>query len=178
MPLIDESHDNLESGAGLADLSVPRRKIHLVKDTNKYFSCLFGPDIDDDFNFLSVHGPICYSKKKDSFRVYNDGEKLALFDALGCFLDKTSKMTYTAVEKTYGRRRDELDIARNGIDEDDNGFPVDHYALAESGIGATARLHGFMRDGVFVVSRIDWGHTFHLARKTQTDSVTSSDTSA
>lgn len=168
MLLANEKVDDSANCTGLTDVSVPRQKVRLAADTSRYFSCLFGPDIDERFSFSSIHDPICYSKKKDEFRTYNGGEKLDLFDALGKFLDKTAKMTYTAVESTYGRRRDEVDVVYEG-EEDDYGFPADHFSLSESGIGATARLHGFMRDGVFVVSRIDWGHNFHLARKASSE---------
>ena len=129
----------------------------LVGHQSRLFKCLFSSEIEDEYNCSTIHDCI-YARRGESPRNFNQGEKLELHRALCAFLDESSKMTYTDVMEKYSRRRDEKDMA--WLDED-NGFPIDHLAIAESGIAKCVRLHGYMREGIFVIKRMDWARRFH-----------------
>lgn len=128
----------------------------LTNEINKYFKLLFDYKIEDKYQLSTIN----IVKHPEEDRCFTEEEKYELYKALCNFIEDATNMTYTDVETKYGRKRDKNDIA---IDTEYNSeeFPIDHYSLSEDGIGNIARIHGYLRDGVFVVRRIDWGHHFH-----------------
>lgn len=128
----------------------------LTKEIKKYFKILFDYKIEDEYKLSTIDT----IKHPDYDRLFYTKEKVKLYKAFCEFIEKATNMTYTEVEKAYGRKRDGNDKAID-TEFDNEEFPIDHYSLANSGIGRKARIHGYLRDGVFVVRRIDWGHRFH-----------------
>lgn len=145
----------------LADLS----KALSVEDTHKLtelkrneFKILFSNKIETAYSFRSIesvnHPSSVFWKAP---RTMKQKEKLEMFLALAAFIDECTQMTYSEVDAKYARETDKFDKKKD-MDEE---FPVTHYQLSESGIGAQARIHGYIKDGYFVVVRMDWGHNFH-----------------
>lgn len=134
----------------------------LTKEIKKYFKILFSYKIEDEYKLSTINTV----KHPDYNRAFYAKEKAKLYKAFCNFIEDTTTMTYTEVERIYGRKRDENDKAID-TEFDNEEFPIDHYSLAKNGIGKKARIHGYLRDGVFVVRRIDWGHHFHEDKKTK-----------
>jgi len=135
-------------------------KALLTKEINSYFKILFDYKVEDDYK-ISTIDTVNFPNKK---RLFYDGEKNILRKALLDFIEDATSMTYTDVANKYGRKRDESDKA---VDTEFNNeeFPIIHYSIAEEGIANLARIHGYIRKGVFVVRRVDWGHNFHPKKK-------------
>lgn len=135
-------------------------RARLTKEIDRYFKILFDYRMEDSYKISTIDTV----KHPNGKRPFYHKEKVRLRKALLDFIEDATNKTYTEVENEYGRRRDESDKA---IDMEFNGeeFPIDHYSIAKSGIGSKARIHGYIRGGIFVVRRIDWGHNFHYAKK-------------
>lgn len=132
----------------------------LTKEINKYFKILFDYKVEDDYK-ISTLDTVSHPNGK---RLFFPKEKTRLRKALLDFIEDATNKTYTEVGIEYGRKRDENDTA---IDTEFNNeeFPIDHYSISKNGLASKARIHGYIREGVFVVRRIDWGHNFHPKKK-------------
>ena len=131
----------------------------LTKEINKYFKILFDYKVEDDYKISTID----IVNHPNGERPFLSKEKTELRKALLDFIEDATSKTYTEVEAEYGRKRDKNDKT---IDTEFNNeeFPIDHYSLSKSGLASRARIHGYIREGVFVVRRIDWGHNFHLTK--------------
>lgn len=145
----------------LADLSkaLPAEEIHKLTELKRNeFKILFSNKIEPAYSLCTIekvnHPSSVFWKAP---RTMKQKEKLEMFLALAAFIDECTQMTYSEVDAKYARETDKFDKKRD-MDEE---FPVTHYQLSESGIGAQARIHGYIKDGYFVVVRMDWGHNFH-----------------
>ena len=134
-------------------------KALLTKEIDSYFKILFDYKVEDGYKISTIDTV----NHPDGKRLFFTKEKTKLRKALLDFIEDTTSKTYTEVGAEYGRKRDENDTA---IDTEYNNeeFPIDHYRLSKSGLAVRARIHGYIREGVFVVRRIDWGHNFHPAK--------------
>ena len=132
----------------------------LTRASSSYFKILFDYRIEDNYKLSTIDSVInCKSGKK-----FSRNEKLQLYRAFCGFIESTTNMTYTEVDECYGRTRDQSDIATD-IEFGNEEFPIDHYQMAKNGIGKYARIHGYIRNQVFIVKRIDWAHRFHESKK-------------
>lgn len=145
----------------LADLSkaLPTEEIHKLTEIKRNeFKILFSSQIEPVYNLLSIekvnHPSSIFWKIPRTMR---QKEKLEMFLALAAFIDECTQMTYSEVDAKYARESDKFDKKKDM----DKEFPITHYQLSETGIGAQARIHGYVKDGYFVVVRMDWGHNFH-----------------
>ena len=149
----------------LADLSkaLSSEEIHKLTELKRNeFKILFSNKIEPAYSICSIervnHPSSIFWKAP---RTMKQKEKLEMFLALSSFIDECTQMTYSEVDAKYARETDKFDKKKD-MDEE---FPVTHYQLSGSGIGAQARIHGYIKDGYFVVVRMDWGHNFHQLRK-------------
>ena len=134
----------------------PETKALLTDQINECFKILFDYRIDEDYK-ISTIDTIKHPYKN---RPLDKLEKAKLYKDLCLFVEDATNMTYTEVEEKYGRKRDKIDKAVDILSPEEE-FSMNHYSLAKTGIGKKARIHGFLREGVFVVKRIDWGHRYH-----------------
>lgn len=135
-------------------------KALLTKEIDKYFKIQFDFRIEDDYK-LSTIDTVNFPNTE---RLFYEGEKNNLRKALLNFIEDATSKTYTDVENKYGRKRDKNDKAID-TEFDSEEFPIIHYSIAEKGICSLARIHGYIREGVFIVRRIDWGHNYHPKKK-------------
>ena len=131
--------------------------VNLTAKVDAHFKILFDYSIEEDYRISSIDD-ISHPYKK--YRKLNKKEKSKLYRSLCLFIEEATAMTYTEVDEKYGRTRDQSDMVRD-IMYPNEEFPMIHYKIANSGIGSVARLHGYLRNSVFVVRRMDWGHRFH-----------------
>lgn len=141
---------------------VGAEQLRISKLTNKHsahFKVILSHQIENGFTFETLH------RKKNKYK-YKDKDVLAIFRALGKFIDDSIKMTITEVEDKYKRTVDSSD----GTFDPETGttVQVEHLCLyldsdnprpAPDGV----RLHGYFRTngGYFVITRLDWFHTVH-----------------
>ena len=128
----------------------------MLTQANEIFECLFSFRIEPNYKISSIDN--AHRPRREGQR-FSTKEKRELFEALCRFLDETTDMTYTEVENKYGRKPDATDTATDSQSGEE--FPMEHYQLSEKGLGSIARIHGYIRNGVFVVKRLDWAHDFH-----------------
>lgn len=128
----------------------------LTTEINKYFKILFDYKVEDDYKISTIDTV----QHPDRNRLFFSKEKAILRKALLDFIEDATNKTYTEIKSEYGRERDKNDIAVDS-EFDNEEFPIDHYSLSQKGLASKARIHGYIREGVFVVRRIDWGHNFH-----------------
>lgn len=139
-------------------------KTTLTKQVDVDFKMAFNCLLEPRYGFLSldtVFHPDCYLDNQPE-RLLTDAEKLELFHAFGSFVENSVIMTYDQVEKKYGGHKPDKHDKK--ID-DGKEYSVFHYQLALDGIGKTARLHGYIKNGYFIVIRVDWSHSFHTKRQ-------------
>lgn len=139
-------------------------KTTLTRQVDADFKIAFNCFLEPRYGFLSldtVSHPDCYLNNQPD-RLLTNVEKLELFHAFGSFVENSVTMTYAQVEEKYGGHKPDKHDKK--IDDGEE-YSVFHYQLALDGIGKTARLHGYIKNGYFVVIRIDWNHRFHRTRK-------------
>lgn len=131
----------------------------LTKKSGEYFKMLFDYHVDNEYAISTIHKV----KHPHKNRLLKENEKSELLGAFCGFIEETTNMTYTEVANKYGRKPDKYDKA---IDSEypDEEFPIEHFSIAKEGLGSVARIHGYIRHGLFVVLRIDWGHRFHQSK--------------
>lgn len=145
----------------LTTKNMAKTKSLLTKEAAKYFKLLFDYGMEDDYKLSSINT----LENPNRHRPFTMKEKVILYSALCNFIEKATNMTYTQVEEVYGRKRDENDKALDMLYANEE-FPIDHYRLSnENNVGGIARIHGYMRNGVFVVRRVDWTHRFHKKKR-------------
>lgn len=153
--------------AGFEKVREELRKVEkatLTKKVDADFKMAFNYLLEPRYGFLSldrVFHPDCYLKNQPD-RLLTDIEKLELFRAFGSFVENSVTMTYDQVDKKYGGHKP--DKCDKKIDDGEE-YSVFHYQLALEGLGKTARLHGYIKNGHFVVIRVDWSHSFHTKEK-------------
>lgn len=145
----------------LADLSktLSVEEIHKLTEIRRNeFKILFSSQMEPAYTICSIekvnHPSSAFWKTP---RIMKQKEKLEMFLALATFIDECTQMTYSEVDAKYARENDKFDKKKDM----DGEFPVTHYQLSKSGLGSQARIHGYVKDGYFVVIRMDWGHNFH-----------------
>ena len=142
----------------------PETKTLLTKQINERFKILFDYRIEENYKISTID----IIKHPYKNRYLNKMEKANLYKDLCLFIEDATNLTYTEVEEKYGRKRDKMDKAVDILFPEEE-FSMSHYSLAQTGIGKTARIHGFLRNGIFVVKRIDWGHRYHQKAKRMTE---------
>ena len=139
-------------------------KSKLTKLSEAYFKIVFDYQLEPRYNFSSINTvfhPDCYGNGK-SDRTLVDTEKLELFSAFSKFVEDCVQLTYNQVEEKYGGHPPDSDDKKINKGGECSVF---HYQMATNGLGKTARIHGYIKDGYFVVIRMDWSHSFHVKDK-------------
>ena len=136
-------------------VSVEQKRIsQLTNEHSAYFKLILSHQLDNKFNFSTI------SSKKRSHK-----QRASMYAALGRFIDRSTKLTITEAEDTYGRKPDTSD----GTYDPERNIEVEvvHFCLYKksdpvNSITDGIRLHGYYREsGYFVVTRLDWYHTKH-----------------
>lgn len=138
-------------------------KARLTKEAEAYFRIAFDYQLEPRYNFSSISAvlhPNCYIGSEPN-RTLTDAEKLELFNAFSKFVEDSVTMTYNQVEEKYGGHPPDKDDRKIDDGEECSAF---HYQMAVDGLGKTARIHGHIKNGHFVVTRMDWSHRFHTKK--------------
>lgn len=131
----------------------------LTKATDSYFKILFDYSIEERYKISSIETAL----HPNGSRVFNEQEKAELYKAFCNFIEESTNMTFTDVQKKYGRTPDANDKAVDSRFSNEE-FPMEHYSMSKTGLGSIARVHGYIRESIFIVKRIDWGHAYHKKR--------------
>jgi hypothetical protein len=139
---------------------VEREKLRISRLTTphrQHFKIIFSHQIERSYGFSSMSG------LGDMTKTFK------LLKALGKFIDATVRLPISQVEEKYKRPTDTRDGTHDPEAEDDahQVAQIIHFALhasdesVEAVIGGV-RLHGYFRaNGYFVITRLDWDHSFH-----------------
>jgi hypothetical protein len=136
-----------------------KRISKLTVPHNQHFKIIFSHQIEGGFGFRHI---------RRGNRLMPE-EVLKVYSALGKFIDAATKMTITDVENVYGRDPDRSDGTYDP--ESKSEVEMAHVCLFRKGDDPvrpsdSVRLHGYYRTkgGYFVVTRMDWFHSYHDAR--------------
>ncbi len=133
----------------------------LTQPHDQMFKVILSHQIESKYNFSAISNPkgrTLSKRKKQQMR-------LAMYQALGNFIDKSTKLTITETEEKFGKRTDK----RDGTFDPETSQPAEvvHFGLYHkdakpNSLTDSVRLHGYFRvNGYFVITRLDWFHEVH-----------------
>lgn len=155
---------NNRSKMSLADLSQAfeqAERLKLTKDNKVKFKITFNSQLEEMYSFGTIHD----ITDPDSKKQLDNEEKIFLYSIFGQFIDKTVNRSITNVEANYARDDDLNDHTYDPVGGEHK--QTKHFSLDEQR-KSKFRIHGYYNDyGYFVVTRMDWCHTYHLRRDRQ-----------